>query len=282
MNNNITKNHMNNQDIIHMDTNKCKILINKLHNYILNTKNLTRFTKYHNNSTLISKKENKYNKDKKCNKENKYNTKDIINTTVKPTVFNCPHFLKDKLFWSFYVIKMGIDKFNMVDTQHFLIEKEMKFKYIELLRSNKAILKIHKVKPLYEIEDELANKDKIGLKTFLALCLVDKINIVIINKRKVFECIHDDINEIHLINKTDDPLNYQLSLHDNTNIKEKLEYYRENYFQWTHIEMGLKSMTSYKLEDLVAIANKLNIDIKNENNKKKTKKEIYEILLLNF
>ena len=35
-------------------------------------------------------------------------------------------------------------------------------------------------------------------------------------------------------------------------------------------------------EELIEIANKFGIDIKNENNKKKTKKEIYEQLILNF
>jgi hypothetical protein len=265
------------------DKDKIKLLCNNLQKYILNSKNLTKFTNTINKQIFnIKVNENKCNK----NEKNKLNSNSNSNTNLKSNKTNdfyCPANLKDKLFWCFYVIKMGIDNFNMLDNQHFIIEKEMKIKYIGLLRSNKQILKNNKIKPLYEIEDELANKDKIGLKTFLSLCLVDKINLIIIDNRKVFECIHQNLNDIFIINKTNNPLNYQLIFNNTTtNFMEKLEFYRENYFQWTQIDMKLKAITSYKLEDLILICKKLDINIKNENNKKNTKKEIYEILLMNF
>jgi hypothetical protein len=49
------------------------------------------------------------------------------------------------------------------------------------LRKNKDILRIHKIKPLTELEDDLANKDKISIKTFVALCIFENINILLVN-----------------------------------------------------------------------------------------------------
>jgi hypothetical protein len=49
----------------------------------------------------------------------------------------------------------------------------------------------------------------------------------------------------------------------------KSSYYIEN------LEKPLKSESSYKLQDLINISNKLKIDIIDTNNKKKTKKSLY-------
>jgi hypothetical protein len=46
-------------------------------------------------------------------------------------------------------------------------------------------------------------------------------------------------------------------------------------------DASLKSMGSYKLEELQDLCNKLNINI-TETKKKKTKKDIYELLILNY
>jgi phosphate uptake regulator len=49
----------------------------------------------------------------------------------------------------------------------------------------------------------------------------------------------------------------------------KSSYYIEN------LEKPLKSESSYKLQDLINISNKLKIDIIDTNNKKKPKKSLY-------
>ena len=60
----------------------------------------------------------------------------------------------------------------------------------------------------------------------------------------------------------------------------KTSYYIEN------LEKPLKSESSYKLQDLVDISNKLKVNLFDNNNKKKTKKqlysEIYKILSSNI
>ena len=52
---------------------------------------------------------------------------------------------KDSLFWCFYVLFFGLDKYEMLGNQHFVEEKKIKFEYIQLFRSKKDILKMHKI-----------------------------------------------------------------------------------------------------------------------------------------
>jgi hypothetical protein len=280
----INNNNMNNNksSIIHVQSTKKmedididSELINNLQNYMFTTKNLSKFTKLqnYNHEDKSTKKINSKNNNYQYNKE-------IPIIKKKQDTFVSD--LKDNLFWCFYVIKMGIEKYDMIGNQHFVIEKEMKFKYIELLRSKKDLLKINKIKPLYELEDDLANKPQISLKTFVALCIIENINICIINKKKIFEFIYNDENLIFIIKRAEDSLKFILELNNIKITDEKIKEYRNNYYQLNNIDSSIKSMASYKLDELNIIANKLGINIISENNKKKTKKEIYETILLNF
>ena len=50
-------------------------------------------------------------------------------------------------------------------------------------------------------------------------------------------------------------------------------------------DSSLKAMTSYKLEELLDLCKKLDINIeimKNDEKKKKSKKDIYQLLVLNY
>ena len=85
-------------------------------------------------------------------------------------------------------MKNGYSDYEYPGTTTFAREKELKFQYIEMLRSNKQLLKTKKIKNLREdIEDELANKEKIGMKTFIALCVASNLNILFIHKKKCFQ-----------------------------------------------------------------------------------------------
>jgi len=267
--------NMNNKNpIIHVDTN---ILMKEIQECMFSLKNLTRFTSHQVNYEEIVKNNKlnwKNNKDSLTNANTNKNTNKIQNLDyIIPSE-------KDKLFWCFYIIKMGIDNYNMLDisNQHFIIEKEMKFKFIEIQRLNKSLLKNNKIKPLSEIEDDLANKECITLKTFVSLCILEQKNIIILHKRKIFEYIFDSNEVINIITKIDDK-KYSLDLQVT---KEKIDNYRENYYHWLHVDSTLKSMTSYKLEELHEICEKLGIDYNNQSKKKKTKKEIYELIIQNF
>ena len=191
---------------------------------------------------------------------------------------------KDSLFWCFYILKNGYSNYEMeINNQYFVVEKTEKFKYIETIRKNKDILKIHKIKPLTELEDDLANKDKISVKTFFALCVLENINVLLVDKRKIFELICVDIDDKHpvnIIHRNSKTYENHIEL-DVTN--EILQKYRETYYNINSFDATLKAMGSYKLDELIDLCKKLDINMEtNEDKKKKTKKDIYELLVLNY
>ena len=49
----------------------------------------------------------------------------------------------------------------------------------------------------------------------------------------------------------------------------------------TNFDVSLKSIASYKVEELLEMCKKLDINVTNDN-KKKSKKDIYELLVQNF
>jgi hypothetical protein len=195
---------------------------------------------------------------------------------------------RDSLFWCFYILKNGFFNYEMeINNQYFVVEKNEKFKYIEILRKNKDILKIHKIKPLTELEDDLANKDKISIKTFFALCIFENINILLVNNRKVYELLCTDIDKKHPINiihRNNKTYEHSIEL-DITN--EIIQKYRDTYYKMSNFDATLKSIASYKLDELVDLCTKLNINIEEYNGdqkgeKKMKKKDIYNLLVLNY
>lgn len=233
------------------------------------------------NNNEITNKNNKNNK----NNQNKREVKRKQETMYRPKQ-------KDSLFWCFYIIKHGFSNYEMeINNQYFVVEKTEKFKYIDLLRKNKDLLKIHKIKPLTELEDDLANKDRISIKTFFALCILENINVLLVNKRKVYELLCADIDEKHPINivhRNSETHEHSIEL-DVT--EETIQKYRETYYKMSNFDATLKSMSSYKLEELLDLCKKLDINIEQEVNKyidkkdgkkKLTKKDIYEILVLKY
>jgi hypothetical protein len=195
---------------------------------------------------------------------------------------------KDSLFWCFYILKNGFSNYEMeINNKYFVVEKNEKFKYIDLIRKNKDLLKLHKIKPLTQLEDDLANKDKISPKTFFALCLLENMNVLLVDKRKVYELLSTDIDDthpIHVVHMKNEKYDNSIEL-DVT--EETIKKYRENYYKLTNFDTTLKAIGSYKLEELIDLCKKLNIDIEEyKNNKlskqKLSKKDIYELLVMTY
>lgn len=245
-------------------------VIADLQDYVLSTKNLTNFTKH------MLTAEPKVSTSIK-------NTKVNINKYIaKPDIYRPKQ--KDSLFWCFYILKNGYSKYEMeVNDTYFVVEKTEKFKYVNCIREKKDMLKIHKIKPLTEIEQDLTNSENISLKSFFALCIIENINVIVIDKRKYYECIVNDEQDVNILCKDDNTNNYFIQLNLT---KEKIQYYRDNYYKIHNFEASLKSISSYKIEDLQEICKKLNIDItklnKNDGKKKITKKDLYEHIVMNF
>ena len=106
------------------------------------------------------------------------------------------------------------------------------------------------------------------------------INVLIVDKRKYYEFISDESKPINIITKTTKPLKYSLDLNSS---QEKIDNYRQNYLKMMNLDSNLKSIASYKTDELLEICTKLSIDMSISNsNKKTTNKDIYELIFTNF
>ena len=264
-----------------------------LQDYMFTSTNIDRYTKHMiqvSDSIVLRPKSSLKHIEKKENKEKtielKLNEKTLEVKRKKETMYRPKQ--KDSLFWCFYILKHGFSNYEMeINNQYFVVEKNEKFKYIDLLRKNKDLLKIHKIKPLTELEDDLANKDKISIKTFFALCILENINVLLVNKRKVYEllcCDPDEKHPINIVHRNSELYEHSIEL-DVT--EEIIKKYRETYYKMSSFDATLKSMGSYKLEELTDLCKKLDINIdecnsNKEGKKKITKKDIYELLVLKY
>jgi len=186
---------------------------------------------------------------------------------------------KDSLFWCFYIAKHGFSKYEFPNTTSFENEKTIKYECIYKLREKKELLKAKKVKNIKEdVEDDLGSKDKITMKTFLALCIVENLNVLYIHKRKCF-CIHtNDTDPWHVIHCIDKP--YTKYAYETNVTVEQLESYKTEYFKWENYDKPLKAASAYKVEELVQMCKQLTPD--KPPDKKLGKKELYELLLLHL
>jgi hypothetical protein len=176
---------------------------------------------------------------------------------------------KDSLFWCFYIMHNGFTKYE-IEPASFIKEKEHKIKYVEYLRQHKDALKEHKIKPITVIEDELTNNESIGLKTFIALCILENLNIMVVNKNTFFELkCNPESKETHVVHKQGfNRFRIELNVVDET-----LQTYRTALFQILNIEKPLLSVSSYKLGELQDFCKRLKIVTE-----LKKKQDLYNLL----
>jgi hypothetical protein len=187
---------------------------------------------------------------------------------------------KDQLYWCFFIMKNGFTAYEYPDVSSFVNEKTEKIKCVTMLRENKQQLKGKKIKNIKEhVENELVNCSTITMKTFIALCIVANINVLYIQKRKCFEMIFDEESPIHVVHDmSNDKYCYEPDAS-----KEQIEHYRKTMFKWESIEKPLKAVGSYTSDELVELSKQLGLEtMKSGENKKKTKNELYEQIVLNI
>jgi hypothetical protein len=219
-----------------------------------------------------------------------------INYSKKLSKYNEPFKINnhknfaDKLFWMFYKI---INNFNDIDLEHinsFKIMKEFKISCVEKLKNQKNILKDFKIQKGL-VEDDLTNNEKISFKTFHALCVLYLVNVLLIRDNNTYciLCTNNDEKVINLQNykllkisnvkMSSEFNNFDIELVNNSVTEEELQKILKSYYVIENIDKPLKAFSNYKLDDLVNIAEKLSINIYDENSKKKKKQELYENII---
>jgi hypothetical protein len=185
---------------------------------------------------------------------------------------------KDTFFWCFYIMKNGIDNYEELELNHITIvtEKQLKIGLVEKLRKEKSLIKTYKFASMTHIENQLVNENKIDVKTFLTLCVLENLNIFYLKKKTHFELLMNDSNIFHVVNLND----YGKYGHK---IEPDVEKYRTTLFKIENIEKPIKAISSYKISELTEYCNKLGISVVNEKtDKNKNKNELYESLIQYF
>jgi hypothetical protein len=243
-------------------------LISNFNSYILNEDNMLDYLKY-KLSYIPKEKYIVKNNDKI--KENLY----------KSTIFYPRE--NDSLFWCYYIIKYGDIKYETMNNKNIVITKQLKIDLVNKIRENKQIVKTYKFDTISNIESNLANDNNINIKTIMSLCAIEKINLIFISKKTYYELLMNDNEPIYVIRETHSQNNYVKKYGFEISTNNMIEEIRNTLYKIDNPDKPIKSVSSYKVQDLIEIANKLAIEIVNkETGKNKSKNDLYESIIQYF
>ena len=234
--------------------------------YILNEANMQNYLKYklEDNDVKVNEKINITN-----------------NEIKKPNIFIPRE--QDSLFWCYYIITQGDIQYEMLQNRNTIATKQLKINLVSKIRENKPIVKLHKTDTLTNIENNLANENMISIKTFITLCAIDNINIVFVSKKTYYELLLNDSDTIYIIREVDRTQSKYVKQYGFELANEQLlNDIRSNLYKVDCLDKPIKSLSAYKVSDLLNIANKLAIEPINKNGKNKTKNELYESIIQYF
>lgn len=158
------------------------------------------------------------------------------------------------IFWFYYICNYG-DEFSKC----LELETKEKFKLIELVRNNKANLKVLKIKRS-EFEEDILYSKQISLSTLRVLCYYNKLSIIIIKNKCYYWFDYGDQTNVWN-NGT-----YKL------NISQKdINHIKDNYFFLERTDKLLYAESHYKLKELQEISDKIGLN----RNELKLKHDLY-------
>lgn len=176
----------------------------------------------------------------------------------------------DSLFWSLYIIINDKMKYEYNKSNRFSIEKLNKIEYAKKLPDYKILIKQYKISSMTDIESSLINDNTISLNTFIVLCIIEKINVIVVKNRTYYELFNNDTNNVYIIlhNKTKNKYGFVETTTSEVN------KFTDSCIQISKINKPLNSISFYKVQDLIDMCDKLNISIYDTTNGKKKKKDL--------
>ena len=189
----------------------------------------------------------------------------------------------DSILWCLYIMMNRYEKFEMIDN-YYTESNRFKFELIELLRQNKPILKANKL-ILSALEESLVHKPFITLETLHAVVVCKSISVYIVQDRNYYDVVSgggcdgttfilEKIKGKYVLYDPPQPL-----------IVKYVTYVQENYWRMESISAPIRSLSAYKLQDLIDISIKLGLEVVTKipgkfgsigTEKRKTKPELYE------
>ena len=250
---------MNNED-------KIKQLIIDSNKYFLNVKNIY----------SIIEKSNSY---KIKNKSKTIIEKETLNEphdTINNNFFTPSKSYKDPLFWCWHIFTNGFAEYNFAENGSFSYEKTEKINLITNVRLAKKTLKSYKLK-LSDIENNLLYEETINLNTFYSILLIHAVNFIYMDDIIYYEQINFPQNKTCYILKKEEKY-YLWTSHDIPDIIN----FKEKLLIVDNIYKPIKSISTYKINDIKNICQKLHINIMKTPTKCKTKKELYQLIMEKF
>jgi hypothetical protein len=241
--------------------------------YILNDNNMLSYLKYKViKSNIVNRSNNTEYKNERKYENNKSNKYSLFIPKEE-----------DTLFWCYYIIFSGESSYEMMNVKNSLVAKQIKINYIEKIRSNKQTIKIYKFDTITNIENNLANENNININSVMTLCAIDKINIIFIRKNTYYELLMNDTEPIYIIRETEYKTKYCKKYGFEVADSTVLEQIRSSLYRLETLNKPIKALSSYKVQELIDICNKLGIEIKHmDTGKNKSKNELYESLIQYF
>ena len=201
----------------------------------------------------------------------------LIQVKATTTVFKPQE--RDSLFWCFYIMKHGDITYESILHRNIIIEKKLKIEYVERLRRDKDVVKPYKFASLSHIENKLANDATIDLPTFLILCVLENINVVFVKNRTYFDLAMNDGQDRYIVSCLD---NYKSVFGYEVATNDSVAQINATFLKLDNITKPIKSISSYKVGELIDMCSRLAIDTNNSENKSKTKNELYEAIVKYF
>tara|TARA_B110000008_G_C16943660_1_gene553531 strand:+ start:801 stop:1619 length:819 start_codon:yes stop_codon:yes gene_type:complete len=261
-----------------LNINNDNISINVLEKFMLNSIKHLSVTSENMDINKISKPEKPY-----IPKSNIYVNYNKAKSKYNENVTKKYNF-SDKLFWYFYKLYNNVSDEELEYINPFTSEKKFKMSIIEKIKLNKELLKKHKIQRNF-VESEITNDKHISLYSLKTLCILYNINILIIKDNNTYtrftnnnlENTIDNLDNYHtikLVYKNTSSISNNFQLLSNIDKSEVLNALNKFYYV-KNLDKPLKSFSTYKLNEIIEIAEKLVIPIYQDSGKKKIKMELY-------
>mgnify|MGYP000846965282 FL=1 len=197
-----------------------------------------------------------------------------------PTIETISPNQKDSLFWCLYIISYGYADFIQVTRNHRVRQLEVQKQVIDLIQKDKNVMKNTNVKftniAIQELTSDLLSITKdINYSVAMALCVLYKININLVNREKgvyVKFISNSDVELPTYAIYREDTHRYSVDIEALS--PEKLESMNELICLESYLT-PLKTISNYKIVELMEKGRQLGLL---DDDKKYKKKEIYDLV----
>ena len=186
---------------------------------------------------------------------------------------------QDKLFWCFYYIMHGEHTYIEARKHSFRVEREAKIATVELLRTKVQAIKKYGFR-LNELEEELVVSKRITYKGLYALCVAHDIPLLYVKDRTFMEIGNSDGFQGLIVIKNGITGLRKNPLGETIPTENEINDVRKKLLCIPDPNKPIRAISGYGLGELVDMAGRLEISIKDDNGKKKLKRVLYEEILL--